>query len=57
MYVCLFFSESTCDVYGTKLREQVEERLKCYETGDSPRQNLEVMKEAITAVLVLQLYI
>ena len=53
MYVCLFFSESTCDVNGTKLREQVEERLKCYET-----QN--VMEEATTeanAVLVLQLYI
>ena len=60
MYVCLFFSESTCDVYGTKLREQVEDRLKFYESGDIPRKNVDVMQEAITeanAVLVLQLYI
>merc|ERR1712071_49640 len=39
---------STCDVYGTKLREQVEDRLKFYESGDIPRKNVDVMQEAIT---------
>jgi len=42
------FAESTCDVYGTKLREQVEDRLKFYESGDIPRKNVDVMQEAIT---------
>uniref|UniRef100_H0WQF6 Nucleolar protein 56 n=1 Tax=Otolemur garnettii TaxID=30611 RepID=H0WQF6_OTOGA len=30
-----------------KLREQVEERLSFYETGEIPRKNLDVMKEAM----------
>ncbi|KAF3856012.1 hypothetical protein F7725_016735 [Dissostichus mawsoni] len=34
-------------VYGDKLRGQVEERLSFYETGDVPRKNLDVMKEAV----------
>ncbi|NXU81918.1 NOP56 protein, partial [Oreotrochilus melanogaster] len=34
-------------VFGDKLREQVEERLAFYETGEPPRKNLEVMKEAV----------
>ena len=34
-------------VFGEKLREQVEERLSFYETGEIPRKNLDVMKEAI----------
>uniref|UniRef100_A0A3B4AHQ5 Nucleolar protein 56 n=1 Tax=Periophthalmus magnuspinnatus TaxID=409849 RepID=A0A3B4AHQ5_9GOBI len=33
-------------VFGDKLREQVEERLSFYETGDMPRKNVDVMKEA-----------
>ncbi|XP_075711465.1 nucleolar protein 56 [Rhinoderma darwinii] len=40
------FSEIPTPVYGDKLREQVEERLAFYETGDVPRKNLDVMKEA-----------
>ncbi|XP_056398865.1 nucleolar protein 56 [Hyla sarda] len=40
------FSEIPTAVYGDKLREQVEERLSFYETGEAPRKNLEVMKEA-----------
>jgi nucleolar protein 56 len=31
--------------YGEKLRDQVEERLKFYETGAAPRKNIDVMKE------------
>lgn len=43
----LFFAELPTSVFGEKLREQVEERLKFYETGDVPRKNTEVMKEAL----------
>ncbi|XP_045430141.1 nucleolar protein 56 isoform X2 [Pipistrellus kuhlii] len=41
------FSEVPTNVFGEKLREQVEERLSFYETGVIPRKNLEVMKEAM----------
>lgn len=37
-------------MFGDKLREQVEERLAFYETGEPPRKNLEVMKEAVVEV-------
>lgn len=40
------FSENPTMVYGEKLKEQVEERLKFYETGEVPRKNLDVMMEA-----------
>jgi nucleolar protein 56 len=32
-------------LYGQKLRDQVEERLKFYETGAAPRKNIDVMEE------------
>merc|ERR1711983_165228 len=41
------FSEDATTVFGSKLKEQVEERLKFYETGDLPRKNVEVMAEAV----------
>ncbi|XP_048115273.1 nucleolar protein 56 isoform X2 [Alosa alosa] len=41
------FSEVPTSVFGDKLRDQVEERLAFYETGDAPRKNVEVMKEAV----------
>uniref|UniRef100_A0A1B0AN44 Uncharacterized protein n=1 Tax=Glossina palpalis gambiensis TaxID=67801 RepID=A0A1B0AN44_9MUSC len=34
-------------LFGESLKAQVEERLKFYETGEIPRKNVEVMKEAI----------
>lgn len=40
------FSDVATDVFGKKLREQVEERLKFYETGAAPRKNSVVMHEA-----------
>merc|ERR1712098_844479 len=43
------FSEDSTTVFGSKLKEQVEERLKFYETGDLPRKNVEVMAEAVEA--------
>ncbi|KAK9955142.1 hypothetical protein ABG768_015034 [Culter alburnus] len=41
------FSEVPTCVFGDKLRDQVEERLSFYETGEAPRKNLDVMKEAV----------
>lgn len=40
------FLDQTSDVFGLRLKEQVEERLKFYETGDIPKKNVDVMKEA-----------
>ncbi|XP_069779474.1 nucleolar protein 56 [Narcine bancroftii] len=40
------FSETPTNVFGDKLRDQVEERLAFYETGEAPRKNIDVMKEA-----------
>ena len=40
------FSDTPTAVYGSKLREQVEERLKFYDSGEAPRKNLDVMREA-----------
>jgi len=39
------FSDEPTNAYGLKLKEQVEERLKFYETGAAPRKNMDVMKE------------
>ena len=34
--------------FGEKLKEQIEERLTCFETGTTPRKNIDVMKEAMS---------
>merc|ERR1712160_182548 len=39
------FSDKPSNEYGKQLRDQVEERLKFYETGAAPRKNIEVMEE------------
>lgn len=39
-------------MFGDKLRDQVEERLAFYETGEAPRKNVDVMKEAVQEVCV-----
>lgn len=44
------FTEQPTQVFGEKLKQQVEDRLKYYETGDVPKKNLEVMKEALEEV-------
>ncbi|PNF28161.1 Nucleolar protein 56 [Cryptotermes secundus] len=41
------FSDQLTNVFGEKLRQQVEDRLKYYETGEIPRKNIDVMKEAV----------
>merc|ERR1711864_2930 len=43
------FSEESTTIFGSKLKKQVEDRLKFYETGDLPRKNVEVMAEAVEA--------
>lgn len=40
-------TENLTNVFGEKLRNQVEDRLKFYETGNIPRKNVEVMSEAL----------
>jgi len=37
------FSETVTSSYGDALREQVEERLKFFESGETPRKNADVM--------------
>jgi nucleolar protein 56 len=37
------FSDSVTAVYGEALRDQVEERLKFFESGETPRKNADVM--------------
>merc|ERR1719192_3228671 len=44
------FSEQSNNIFGSKLKEQVEDRLKFFEDGTVPKKNLDVMKEAIAAV-------
>eukprot|EP00252_Welwitschia_mirabilis_P008112 TRINITY_DN1981_c0_g1_i1.p1 TRINITY_DN1981_c0_g1~~TRINITY_DN1981_c0_g1_i1.p1 ORF type:complete len:547 (-),score=147.37 TRINITY_DN1981_c0_g1_i1:371-2011(-) len=44
------FSEINTNIFGEKLKEQVEERLDFYDKGVAPRKNLDVMKEAIGKV-------
>ena len=41
------FMESQTEVYGAKLKEQVEDRLKFYENGTIPKKNIDVMHEAM----------
>uniref|UniRef100_A0A336MNR6 Nucleolar protein 56 n=1 Tax=Culicoides sonorensis TaxID=179676 RepID=A0A336MNR6_CULSO len=41
------FTETPSSVFGESLKQQVEDRLKFYESGEIPRKNIEVMKEAM----------
>lgn len=41
------FTDMPSTIFGEKLRQQVEDRLKFYETGDVPKKNIDVMQEAI----------
>ncbi len=43
-------TETPTTVFGEHLKQQVEDRLKFYETGEAPKKNLEVMKEAMEEV-------
>ncbi|XP_055903873.1 nucleolar protein 56 [Eupeodes corollae] len=41
------FIEKPTSIFGESLKQQVEDRLKFYESGEIPRKNIEVMQEAI----------
>ena len=44
------FMEGQTNVFGEKMKEQVEERLAFYESGMIPKKNTDVMKEAVEQV-------
>merc|ERR1712042_263293 len=44
------FSEQSNNVFGNKLKDQVEDRLKFFETGETPKKNLDVMTEAMELI-------
>ncbi|XP_075228858.1 nop56 ribonucleoprotein isoform X2 [Lycorma delicatula] len=44
------FIEQPTNIFGEKLKQQVEDRLKFYETGEKPKKNIDVMKEALEEV-------
>lgn len=44
------FVENPTKVFGESLKQQVEDRLKFYESGEIPKKNIDVMKEAIETV-------
>jgi len=41
------FSEISTHKFGEKLKEQVEERLRFYDTGETPKKNIDVMHEVV----------
>lgn len=41
------FADDSTDIFGQKLKEQVEERLTFLDSGKVPKKNLDVMAEAI----------
>lgn len=43
------FTDEPSEIFGDKLREQVEERLHYYDTKELPKKNVDVMREAIEA--------
>lgn len=49
--ICIFFTllllDTPSNIFGEKLKQQVEDRLKFYETGEKPPKNVDVMKEAV----------
>ena len=54
MYCKNFVIDHPTALFGKKLKDQVEERLKFYETGEAPRKNTVVMEEAMSEFKALQ---
>lgn len=48
--VLFYCADVPTSVIGEHLKQQVEDRLKFYETGDTPKKNIEVMQVAMTEV-------
>eukprot|EP01038_Epipyxis_sp_PR26KG_P015860 gene15860-21494_t len=47
------FIDEPTNAYGEQLRDQVEERLKFYDTGAAPRKNVDVMSAVATSLRAL----
>merc|ERR1712070_1284298 len=41
------FSEMPTSKYGMKLNEQVEQRLRFYDSGEAPKKNVDAMQEVL----------
>ena len=48
--VCIAIVEYPTTIFGDAMKQQVEDRLKFYETGEVPRKNVEVMGTAVEEV-------
>merc|ERR1712121_617980 len=48
------FSDTPTDLFGKKLHEQVEDRLKFYETGEAPLKNADAMQDVLNEFAALQ---
>merc|ERR1711963_1054809 len=44
------FTDHSTSIYGDRLKEQCEDRLKFFETGDIPKENMDVMNEALETI-------
>jgi len=47
-------SDNPCNIFGQKMKQQCEDRLKYFETGEKPPKNVDVMHDALQESLVLQ---
>ena len=43
----MIISDNPNPLFGKKLHEQVEDRLSFYDTGETPKKNIDVMREVI----------
>lgn len=48
------FSDVPVATFGEFLKQQVEDRLKFYDSGEIPKKNLDVMREAIEMAEIVQ---
>merc|ERR1712150_148068 len=48
------FSDTPTDMFGKKLHEQVEDRLKFYETGEAPMKNADAMQAVLDEFEAMQ---
>jgi len=50
----IFLVDNPCNIFGQKMKQQCEDRLKYFETGEKPPKNVDVMHDALQESLVLQ---
>lgn len=47
-------SDNPCNIFGQKMKQQCEDRLKYFETGEKPPKNVDVMHDALQESIALQ---